>query len=220
MYGDQVLTSRMWLTFLRWFENAISQTEGRIVIDATEGGAKIEGTKIMTLREVIDQYCQKQYPIQETIDAFFEKSPRLSIDDFEKCLKLLDKISEEIKFVQKESKKGLDLLDELKTLYKRPIANHKEIQKILRRLDRIDEKIITYEDGKLFLQIIFQPLVMPIINGPDSKAKPGETEEEASERIIRHSSRLYIALRDIAELVAEMIDNTREDFANEINRSA
>ncbi len=57
IYGNTVGTRYDWYSFLRWFENAILQLPDADIIDATEGGAKIKGARIMTLEEVIDQYC-------------------------------------------------------------------------------------------------------------------------------------------------------------------
>ncbi len=56
--GTQVKSRHDWFIYLKWFENAIEETKncGR-VIDATEGGALIHGTEIMTLKEAINQFC-------------------------------------------------------------------------------------------------------------------------------------------------------------------
>ncbi len=61
IYGEPVRTRSDWTGYLRWFENAItminSQKLDMKVIDATEGGALIHGSYVMTLRDVIDKYC-------------------------------------------------------------------------------------------------------------------------------------------------------------------
>ncbi|WP_432407100.1 motility associated factor glycosyltransferase family protein [Wukongibacter sp. M2B1] len=52
--GDIVYTSKSFHMFLKWFENRIRREKKITFIDATEGGARIEGTEIMTLKDVID----------------------------------------------------------------------------------------------------------------------------------------------------------------------
>ena len=56
--GEKVKTRSDWFAYLKWFENsikAIKKHEINIqVIDATEGGALIHGTEVMTLQQVID----------------------------------------------------------------------------------------------------------------------------------------------------------------------
>lgn len=60
--GNKVKTRLDWIRYLKWFEKTIKGLEDGIeVIDATEGGAKIAGTKIMKLSEVIDKYCKKEF---------------------------------------------------------------------------------------------------------------------------------------------------------------
>jgi hypothetical protein len=58
--GKKVPTDERMLTFLHWLENRIEKLNGeRTVIDATEGGAKIRGTRIMTLQETLNEYCSR-----------------------------------------------------------------------------------------------------------------------------------------------------------------
>lgn len=78
--GEKVLTRNDWLVFLKWYEIQIEKQKNTDkefrVIDATEGGAKIRGTEIMTLQEAIED-CR-------------DKDGSLPDFDFEKELKKLD----------------------------------------------------------------------------------------------------------------------------------
>lgn len=52
-----------------WFNQAVKEAEGFMeVINATEGGARIEGTKIMTLQDAVDTYCVKEYDVVAIFD--------------------------------------------------------------------------------------------------------------------------------------------------------
>ena len=59
IYGKQIQTRHDWLIYLKWFEDAIKMIKEAgldiDIIDATEGGAKIHGTEVMTLQEVLDE---------------------------------------------------------------------------------------------------------------------------------------------------------------------
>jgi hypothetical protein len=62
IYGNMVLSRKnTYILFKNFIENIIV-AQNLDVIDATEGGAKIIGTKVMTLREVLDTYCTKKIP--------------------------------------------------------------------------------------------------------------------------------------------------------------
>lgn len=57
--GNTILTTYDYYSYLFWFEQEISDAEGLNVIDATEGGALIHGTRIMKLEDVADLYNTK-----------------------------------------------------------------------------------------------------------------------------------------------------------------
>lgn len=55
-------------------EKMIAETESRC-INATEGGAHIEGTVVMSLAEVVEQYCGCQYPVQSALNRAYSPIP-------------------------------------------------------------------------------------------------------------------------------------------------
>lgn len=76
--GEKLQTDfQMWF-YKQWFEKAIRicNEQNIQVIDATEGGAKIEGAEIMSLQEVIDIYGINNlniYEIEQQIPAMFSE---------------------------------------------------------------------------------------------------------------------------------------------------
>ncbi len=61
--GGIVKTRGDWECFRCFLEEKIRDNSNVRVTDATEGGALIHGTSIETLREAIDRYCVREYPI-------------------------------------------------------------------------------------------------------------------------------------------------------------
>lgn len=97
---DMVETRGDFYVYLTWFQQAVKEAEGQMeVINATEGGARIEGTRIMTLQEAVDSYCTKQYDIPRIFDEQTEicsQEERIhAIQDLE------DKVSEFLKLKEK-----------------------------------------------------------------------------------------------------------------------
>lgn len=101
--GDKVLSRSDWFNYLKWFEDAIGylnhEKTGVKVIDATEGGAKIHGTDIMTLKEALDSFKDKdgnlpEYDFNEKISTM----PKLFDEDGYK--KLCDKHKDEIRKIR------------------------------------------------------------------------------------------------------------------------
>lgn len=82
--GGQVRTRGDWIAYLKWFENSVSfineSNLGITVTDATEGGAKIHGTEIITLREALDKYCSGvEYDFEKQLSTL---SPMLSEEEY------------------------------------------------------------------------------------------------------------------------------------------
>jgi hypothetical protein len=59
-YGRQVKTSRTWEIFKAAHEEDIRYYKG-LCINATEGGAKIRGSHVMTFSEAIKKYCRDEF---------------------------------------------------------------------------------------------------------------------------------------------------------------
>lgn len=68
--GEPVLTTKLWYEFKTWFEQQISLHPETRFIDATEGGAFIQGTELMTLQEAIKTHCQA--PLQTDLYQLVE----------------------------------------------------------------------------------------------------------------------------------------------------
>lgn len=58
VYGNIVKTQKNLYIYLRWIQNRIAEEKNIEFIDATEGGARIRGTKVMKLSEIVDKYIK------------------------------------------------------------------------------------------------------------------------------------------------------------------
>ncbi|WP_069650362.1 6-hydroxymethylpterin diphosphokinase MptE-like protein [Caloranaerobacter ferrireducens] len=73
--GKPVFTTKSLSIFRRWIENRIEKEKRVTFIDATEGGAKIRGTIIMTLKEVIEEKLKDRYiDFTRVLEEVVEKS--------------------------------------------------------------------------------------------------------------------------------------------------
>jgi len=74
--GRQIYTDSQMFGYLREFERMFDSATQEI-IDATEGGARMEGTRIMTLADAAEQYCAKEIPVvlREKLREVTQKQP-------------------------------------------------------------------------------------------------------------------------------------------------
>lgn len=114
---DMVETRGDFYIYLIWFNQAVKEAEGKMeVINATEAGARIEGTKIMTLQEAVDAYCQKEYSVA---DIFEEVEPVFSEDAIPEAYGLLEKKGKELHKLKKMAKDAARSAGRCKTLTER-----------------------------------------------------------------------------------------------------
>lgn len=104
IYGNTVRTRHDWYTFLRWFEYVIMQLKNTDVIDATEGGAKIKGTRILTLKEVVENYCNVDIDCEKIIN---ETEPCLNQKEVQTIYQFLSKAQEDLIEINIQAKNAL-----------------------------------------------------------------------------------------------------------------
>lgn len=98
IYGDLVKTDRTMNVYREWFEQQIVVNPEIKVIDATEGGALIKGSEVMTLRDAIDRECVKDFDaagIINSIPPLFSEEEQAEIR--QKLLSIDESLDELIK---------------------------------------------------------------------------------------------------------------------------
>ncbi len=117
IYGNTVRTRKDFYHYLKWFEKIIREINGRIeVVDATEGGARIHGTTIMTLKEAIEKYCVEDLDIDGLMDRaekMFTPEEIASVD--EEMMSIPDKLQH----IKKKLKEGIGKFEEAEFYVKR-----------------------------------------------------------------------------------------------------
>lgn len=111
--GGKILTEGNMNVYRKWFEERICDTKAN-VINATEGGAKIEGAEVRTLESVIDEFASNAADI-----------------DYEKLVHI-----DEGAFSSEEQK---DIYDEYKDVLKNLEIWKKKLKEGVRRYDKLRE---------------------------------------------------------------------------------
>lgn len=117
--GERLQTDyQMWF-YKQWFEKVIRIYKDKIyVIDATEGGARIEGAEIKSLEEVIKTQCNKELDVHKIEQKIL---PMFSVE------------------------RQLSLLEQLKSLREKILCTEKTISDCIAEQKEIFEKIKTEE---------------------------------------------------------------------------
>lgn len=102
--GELILSSAEFKLYRDWFEREIALKSDLIVVNATEGGAKIHGAKVSTLKDAIAEYCIEKVSVSDifslTADLFPEKK-RVAFTEY------MDSIEVELQSVFERIRQGI-----------------------------------------------------------------------------------------------------------------
>lgn len=149
--GGKVLTRADFKLYLEWFEKYIKEWDHITAVDATEGGALIHGSKIMTLKNAIRKYCKRDYNVKWHIDhskkLFAGDSRQIALDYFARVPEKLDE-------VYKKAKEGLRYYERLEKLVKSHKDSDKELKKIFKKIKKMNE----YTETDYMAQTVLESL--------------------------------------------------------------
>lgn len=134
--GGKVLTRYDFKSYLDWFETQIREKSLVRVIDATEGGAKIHGAEIMTLKEAISKTCQKDFNVRYKVSR---RKKMLGSKGQEEFLQFLEKMPGKLLEVKKKAATGIRQYEKLEKLAHKKQYNQNELDKVLKQIGKINK---------------------------------------------------------------------------------
>lgn len=160
--GGKVLTRDDFNRFRKWFEDCAEAWSHITMVDATEGGALIHGSKVMTLKKAIKKYCQAEYNVKWHIDH----CKKLFNDDNRQiALKYFAESEKKLLEVKKKAKEGINYYEKLEKLSKKRNVTDAEIQKISKKIKKINNYIEkdymaeTVMDSLMGMEYILRPSI-------------------------------------------------------------
>lgn len=147
-YGDKVLTRADFKYYIDWYNLRIPQLKDIMVINATEGGAKLNGAIQMPLQESIDKYCNQSCDVEKMIADIPETwSTREDKVEFYNEIKLKHRyfigFRKRLQYGIEDAKRAILLLE-------RKSYSTKELHTIDKILDALTEEI-SQKEGILIL---------------------------------------------------------------------
>lgn len=142
--GNLLKSHYIYKIFKEWFETYIIAYPDTTVIDATEGGAYIKGSNLMTFEEAIDKYCSE--PIEKHMHEFLNDVYITDNQKEAKYIEIIDDIKKEkekLLNIKKEAKEHLKRLINIEKKYNIDRCNVKDLEKIIIRM-QLGDKLIKY----------------------------------------------------------------------------
>ncbi len=160
--GGKVLTRADFKNYLDWFEKYIKEWDMITTIDATEGGALIHGSKVMTLKNAIRKYCTREYNVKWHIDRvkklFKEENQSVALEFFENAPKKLME-------VKKKASEGISCYEKLEKLAGKQNLSDAQLGKLLKKIKKInnymneDYMAVTIQESLKGLDYALRPLI-------------------------------------------------------------
>lgn len=203
-YVDKIETDPSFKLFITWFNDYIAgmkEHSKTTVINATEGGAYIEGTELMTLEEALDKYCDdKEINYEKLIDNmqsdFDENEKKCAYEYLKSVPVMFDQICESSDKLKKEYEK----------VYKMGKNRNVNSQKYLKALKKIKKYTKECESNQMYQFIESSTPLAEYIIRTESLVEMDTVEKEAM-----HIGQQGVKYCDIVKECAKII----QEFAQE-----
>jgi len=203
IHGRQIYTDDLLLTYLEQFERDFTTTSAR-VIDATEGGARMRGSVVMSLADVIEQHCGRTIP-----DSAFAYRRECQWNDTSKVAPARSELAErvaEIERIDALCEEMLALLKELEDLVDDPARFNQ-------RLVRVDELRTVVTDSYRAYRIVNSATQMAELRRYTADRKLEAANKSGSKRALHQLSRdahFVQGVREGARTMADILHRTIE----------
>lgn len=203
---DKVPTRMDFKLYLDWYNEYIKECkdyrENFRVINATEGGARIENTEIMTLKEAIDRECTKEINIQERLSRL---QPVLSGEERQRALNFLQKTPEHYRQMKEDALSINRLYNRLNKICSNSKINLKSYENVLKKIKKITKKI---ETDSIYYEPIKESLALANYVVQSESYDVKDTLKEEGKEIARQGIIYTDMVRQCAELFEEYTKET------------
>lgn len=136
VFGEDVISRPDWIGFLKYIEECIANNPNITFIDATEGGALIHGSKVMSLQDAIDNYCVDYFDYENTIKNV---PSSFSDDDLEIIYEQLDNATQQLDSILDDLNRTIVYCNKIISAYE--LCKYSEAQYIRKNYLKIYEHI-------------------------------------------------------------------------------
>ncbi|NFO13101.1 motility associated factor glycosyltransferase family protein [Clostridium botulinum] len=156
--GKMLPSTDTWEKFLSIYNEGLRDID-RIVIDATEGGALIDGTEISTLKETINKYCNTNTPQLRSIVNSVVEDEEYEKEAFNNAILMtIDEVNT-LKELENRVKVALNKNTNSSKIIKRGLYTQKELNEVYNAIDFVEQDIVKYIEQFPTLSMLFQYLI-------------------------------------------------------------
>lgn len=203
--GTKLKTRYDWYSYLCWYNEQIKLFDGNVV-NATEGGAKISGTEIITLEKAIQKYCTVEFDWDSLVKENAISVGIINSEDLiSNCIKDL---KQQLKEVEECIPKAFKLINKLLEENKRNVIENYSMKKNSAMLSEINQEISAKEVNKLIEKYTYETTMTEY---KDLFVKY-EDKQKNRKHIYEKSKKVYEAIQDACTMLIEQFDKYKENI--------
>lgn len=203
-YEKEVPTLPNLNDYRKWFETHIKEWKEKYntrFINATEGGARIEGTELKTLKEVIDEECKKEVNVSACIEKL---NPIFTKEEQDKILDFFHNTPKRVHEIVLLAEEGEKIYHKLEQLCKNGNVDKNAYLKLLKKIKRNRKQIEKNEN----YQIIAETMVNAEQIIRTSQYFYNESIEEEGLELARQGILYMELLQEYAKVIEELAKET------------
>ena len=218
--GQPITTSKTLYAFLKSYEMDIAGYQGTC-INSTEGGAYINGTRVMPFQEAIDQYIQESFDPLETIRTHLSAfSKGVAEQDYERILSLINETVKDMQEIIKNCKKGIETYEQYQKDLKQCLVDSEKLNELRDELPQIEADMLKYKDEcsksyntfQLFFAHVMQSFHIKFqMEMYEIPRKYDDFELARVEILLRHAE-WYAVIGDIGSVCLNVLLQARENL--------
>ncbi len=208
--GGKVWTSRSMHAMKVWFEEHLRVAPaGLTTIDATEGGAKIAGTKIMLLQEALEAYCQEAFTPHETVLAIHQReSSQLKSRHLQDALaKVLGGLVKQLRTADSLAQTGVVDAQKLLLESKTRRLTDQRYREAFSRLERVRKELFRLEAFQVFVQPLVAPALEAFAVFLEARTEEAAALHDKGQELARQYGFLFESVKQTATDVRRLIRN-------------
>lgn len=192
--------------YLNWYNDYIKSCKeyrkAFRVINATEGGARIENTEIMSLREAIDNECVKEVDIASCLQKL---TPVLNSEEREKSLQYLHDTPQRYHEMAEDAVNINTQYKKLKKICTSRNINMKSYENTLKKIKKFTKKL---ENNRLYYEPVKESLALANYVVQSEQHEEKDSLKEEGKEIARQGIIYTDMVRQCAELFEEYTKET------------
>lgn len=210
--GKSVRSRHDWYVYLMWFEDAIKTIKKDVqVIDATEGGAMIHGAEIMSLREVIDQYCTE--PV-ETDTIFNCLAPTFNSEEMIQFAHYIKQGYEDLKLIENLANKNIVICNKLIDILYRENSQD-QITTLSKEITASNSEMME----KPVMSLVNTLLMQEVTNSVESMGIMEKNEKLNQQKTYESTSVIMKAIQKVCRIIEPDLKGASDKFERGIMKN-